>query len=319
MTVTAPATPAVLAPLIAGYLDYLRDEKRYSVHTIAASRHDLDQFGAYCAAAHVTHIEQIDAHLIRDWLGRQRRAGREAASLHRYLSTLRSWFRYLLREQRVQANPAVAVRAPKLVRKLPATIDADTLGSALDRDHTDTDLAVRDRAIIELFYSAGLRLAELQQLDIDAFADRQAAFTVRGKGNKERVAMLGGKAREALEQWLQRRSACAAPGENALFVGQRGARLSRTMIARCLRDWARRNALGVHLHPHRLRHAFATHMLENSHDLRAVQEMLGHAHLSTTQIYTHLDWKHLAKVYDDAHPRARRNASEIKQEKQGDR
>lgn len=316
---TAPTTPALLAPLIAAYLDYLRDEKRYSAHTIAAARRDLDQFAGYCAAAHIVRLEQIDAHLIRDWLGRQRRAGREATSLHRYLSTLRSWFRYLLREQRVQANPAVAVRAPKLVRKLPATIDADTLGSALDRDLADTNLAVRDRAIIELFYSAGLRLAELQQLDVGAFDGHQSSFTVRGKGNKERVAMLGGKAREAIEQWLQQRAACAAPGENALFVTRRGTRLSRGMIATRLRDWARRNALGVHLHPHRLRHAFATHMLENSHDLRAVQEMLGHAHLSTTQIYTHLDWKHLAKVYDDAHPRARRSTSERKVEKPRDR
>ncbi|HET8883793.1 MAG TPA: tyrosine recombinase XerC, partial [Solimonas sp.] len=245
----------------------------------------------------------------RDWLGRQRRAGREPATLHRYLSTLRGWFRYLLREQRVQANPAVAVRAPKRVRKLPATIDADTLGSALDHDPADDDLAVRDRAIIELFYSAGLRLAELQQLDVDAFGDRHAGFTVRGKGGKERIAMLGGKARAALGAWLALRPQYAADGENALFVARRGTRLSRAAIATRLRDWARRNALGVHLHPHRLRHAFATHMLENSHDLRAVQEMLGHAHLSTTQIYTHLDWQHLAQVYDDAHPRARRKSS----------
>nr|WP_194241179.1 tyrosine recombinase XerC [Solimonas terrae] len=302
----------MLAPLIAGYLDYLRDEKRYSAHTVSAARNDLQQFAEYCAAAHVARLEQIDAHLIRDWLGRQRRAGREPASLHRYLSTLRGWFRHLLREQRVAANPATAVRAPKLVRKLPATVDADTLGAALDHDSADDDLAVRDRAIIELFYSAGLRLAELQQLDVDVFDERQPSFTVRGKGSKERVAVLGGKARIALAAWLKLRPNHAAAGENALFVGRRGTRLSRATIAVRVRDWARRNALGVHLHPHRLRHAFATHMLENSHDLRAVQEMLGHAHLSTTQIYTHLDWKHLAKVYDDSHPRARRKSAPVK-------
>ena len=301
--------PAPLALPVAGYLDYLRDEKRYSPHTIAAARRDLQQFADYCAAARIVRLEQIDSHLIRDWLGRQRRDGREPATLHRYLSTLRGWFRYLLREQRVQANPAVAVRAPKQVRKLPATIDADTLGSALDGDAADHDLAVRDRAIIELFYSAGLRLAELQQLDVDAFDDRHAGFTVRGKGGKERIAMLGGKARAALGAWLALRPRYADDGENALFVSCRGARLSRAAIATRLRDWARRNGLGVHLHPHRLRHAFATHMLENSHDLRAVQEMLGHAHLSTTQIYTHLDWQHLAQVYDGAHPRARRKSS----------
>lgn len=297
-----------LAAWIDGHLGYLRNERRYSPLTIDAARRDLSSFATYCGRAKIVRPEQIDSHLIRDWLGAQRRAGHGAASLHRYLSSLRSWFRYLLREGCVQANPATAVRAPKLVRKLPATIDAETLGAALDHE-ADGDLAVRDHAIVELFYSAGLRLAELQQLDLGMLDRQRAAFTVRGKGNKERIAMLGGKARAAMDAWLAVRDQYADAGEPALFVSTRGQRLSRTAIAQRLRHWARRNALGVSLHPHRLRHAFATHMLENSGDLRAVQEMLGHAHLSTTQIYTHLDWKHLAHVYDEAHPRAKRRGA----------
>lgn len=306
MSGAAPAAP--FAPLLAGYLAYLRNEKRYSPHTVDAAARDLRSFVAYCAQARVASVAQIDAHLVRGWLGAQRRAGREPASLHRYLSSLRGWFRYLLRERAVASNPAAHVRAPKLARKLPAVIDADTLSAALDGDRDDARLAVRDRALVELLYSAGLRLEELQQLDAEAVEGPGRDFTVTGKGRKQRVVMLGGAARAALDAWLALRPQYAAPAERALFVSTRGARLSRTAIAQRLRAWAQRTDLGVHLHPHRLRHSFATHMLENSGDLRAVQEMLGHAHLSTTQIYTHLDWKHLAKVYDEAHPRARRGA-----------
>ncbi|MGH8445063.1 MAG: tyrosine recombinase XerC [Solimonas sp.] len=301
-----PEPPDFFAPLVGAYLAYLRDEKRYADNTVEAAARDLRLFGAYCGAARIARLEQIDVHLIRDFLGAQRRAGREPASLHRYLSNLRGWFRYLIREGRLAANPAQQVRAPKLQRKLPATIDAERLIAALDRDRGDGDFELRDRAVIELFYSGGLRLAELQGLDADAVAHGQRELTVSGKGRKQRIVMLGGKARAALDAWLAVRGEHADAGEPALFVSTRGGRLSRGAIGVRLRDWARRNELGVHLHPHRLRHAFATHMLENSGDLRAVQEMLGHAHLSTTQIYTHLDWKHLAKVYDDAHPRARR-------------
>jgi len=298
--------PAFLPPLIEDYLAYLRDEKRYSPHTITAAAGDLQNFALYCGSARIARLEQIDVHLVRAWLGSLRRAGRESASLHRYLSSLRSWFRYLIREGQIDANPAQAVRAPKHRRKLPATLDAERLGAALDGDHSDAPFDVQDRAIIELFYSAGLRLAELQALNVDDLAHGQRELTVLGKGNKQRIALLGAKAREALDAWLRLRAGHAKPDETALFVSSRGTRLSRAAIGTRLRQWAQRNALGVHLHPHRLRHSFATHMLENSGDLRAVQEMLGHAHLSTTQIYTHLDWKHLAKVYDDAHPRARR-------------
>lgn len=298
--------PAFLVQSVGDYLQYLRHEKRYSPRTLAASGNDLAQFSAYCARAQLPSLAQIDSHLIRAYIAAQHRDGKEAATLHRQLSTLRSWLRYLLRERRVTANPATVVRAPKLRRKLPGVIDAETLGNALDRDVGDDDLAVRDRAIIELFYSAGLRLAELHELDAATLAATPQELTVTGKGGRQRIVMLGGKARTALRAWLTRRGEFAAAGERALFVSTRGTRLSRTAIGQRLRAWAQRQALGAHLHPHRLRHSFATHMLENSGDLRAVQELLGHAQLSTTQIYTHLDWQRLAAVYDGAHPRARR-------------
>lgn len=302
--------PAFLAPLIASYLAYLRSEKRYSVHTVAASQRDLQQFAGYCGRASITRLTQIDSHLIRAYVAAQHRAGHGPASLQRYLSTLRSWFRYLLREGEVQANPAQVVRAPKLRRKLPGVIDAETLGAALDSGAGAGDpWAVRDQAIIELFYSAGLRLAELHALDAAMLAGAPGELTVSGKGGRQRIVMIGAPARRALAAWLRLRAEFAGPGEPALFVSGRGLRLSRSTIAQRLRLWAQRNGLGVHLHPHRLRHSFATHLLENSGDLRAVQELLGHAHLATTQIYTHLDWKRLATVYDAAHPRARRETA----------
>ncbi len=306
---------AFLQPLIAEYLDYLRYEKRYSPHTCAAACRDLTAFSAYCAQARVPSLRQIDTHLVRAYIAARHRGGLKPASLHRLLSILRGFMRHQQRAGRIDANPAQTVRAPKLRRTLPPVIAADTLGQTLDRAQArlaaggdDADgqaLQWRDQAMIELFYSGGLRLAELQQLDAAAVDSGQTEITIAGKGNKERRVLIGAPARRALDQWLPRRETLAR-GEPALFVSQRGTRLSRRAIAERLRLWAGRNGLGVHLHPHRLRHSFATHLLESSGDLRGVQELLGHAHLSTTQIYTHLDWKRLAAVYDDAHPRARR-------------
>lgn len=308
------ASAAAAEPEVAGflqapfqqYLAYLSHERRYSVHTVEATQRDLTAFGDYCRRAGVLRLTQIDQHLVRAWLGAQHRAGRSPASLHRYLSSLRGFFREQLRQGRVEANPAQVVRAPKLRRKLPVVIAAEPLNQALDQLPQD-DLGVRDHAIVELFYSAGLRLAELWSLD--AAALDASELTVTGKGNKQRGVMIGGPARRALDAWLPLRAEQATVGETALFVSSRGSRLSRAAIATALSRWARQRELGVHLHPHRLRHSFATHLLENSGDLRAVQELLGHAHLSTTQIYTQLDWKRLAGVYDNAHPRAKRSKS----------
>ncbi len=297
--------PAFFAPLIDEYVDLLRHHKRYSAHTCDATRRDLLAFGGYCAQARISALSQIDLHVVRAFVAARHRAGSQPASLQRYLSTLRSFFRHQLRESRIVANPAQTVRAPKLRRKLPGVIGADVLNAALNQTPED-GLMLRDQTIVELFYSTGLRLSELQGLNVSDVSRAQSEITITGKGRKQRIVMIGAPARAALERWLQQRGQYAAIGEPALFVSTRGGRLSRGAIGTRLKDWAQRVGLGVHLHPHRLRHSFATHVLESSGDLRAVQELLGHAHLSTTQIYTHLDWKRLAAVYDEAHPRARR-------------
>ncbi|SFF51224.1 integrase/recombinase XerC [Fontimonas thermophila] len=301
----APAVPPALAALFQDYVEHLRHQKRYSAHTCAASARDLAAFGRYCARAGVQALTQIDLHLVRGFVAHRHRGGAQPATLQRALSTLRGFFRHQIREGRLQANPAQTVRAPRLRRKLPGVIDAERLNEALAYVPEDA-LTERDQAMVELFYSAGLRLAELHALDVGDVAGERAEITITGKGRKDRVVLIGRAARAALARWLALRPAYAKADEPALFVSARGSRLSRRAIGLRLRAWALKAGLGVHLHPHRLRHAFATHLLESSGDLRAVQELLGHAHLSTTQVYTQLDWKRLAAVYDQAHPRARR-------------
>ncbi len=297
--------PAFLPPLIDEYVDLLLHHKRYSPNTCDATRRDLGTFGRYCAQARIGALDQIDLHTVRGFVASRNRAGSQPSSLQRYLSTLRGFFKHQLRENRVVANPAQTVRAPKLRRKLPGVIGADVLNAALNQPPED-GLMSRDQCMVELFYSTGLRLAELQGLDAADVSGGQSELTITGKGCKQRIVMIGAPARAALDRWLAQRGDYAATDEPALFVSTRGGRLSRGTIGSRLKDWAQRVGLGVHLHPHRLRHSFATHVLESSGDLRAVQELLGHAHLSTTQIYTHLDWKRLAAVYDEAHPRAKR-------------
>ena len=300
-----PATPPFGAE-IAEYLAYLRHEKRYSPHTLTASEKDLLAFAAYCAQARISRLEQIDQHTVRGFIAARHRAGIEPASLHRYLSSLRGFFKRQVHAARLQANPATAVRGPKLRRKLPAVIPMETLNEALDRP-VEGSWAERDQAIAELFYSTGMRLSELHDLDLAQVAGGQTEVTVNGKGGRQRIVMIGSKAQAALKAWLEQRPSAASPGENALFVGRNGQRATRAIIGQRLKLWAQRAGLGTHLHPHRLRHSFATHLLSETGDLRAVQEMLGHAHLSTTQIYTNLDFKRLTEVYDQAHPRAKRS------------
>lgn len=296
-----------LDPLVADYLHYLRHEKKYSPHTLSGRERDLRRFGAYCDKARLKALEQVDSHLVRGFIASLHREGRQAVTLHRDLSSLRAFFTYLLRQGRLPANPAAGVRAPRLRRKLPGVISADALGAALEQPLSGEHAAL-DRAIVELLYSAGLRLSELHGLDAASLAQGERELTVTGKGSKQRIVMIGSKARAALDAWLAQRALVAGVGETALFVSSRGSRLTRSGIAAALKRWALATGLPGRIHPHRLRHSFATHLLENSGDLRAVQEMLGHAHLSTTQIYTHLDWKRLAQVYDGAHPRAKRRS-----------
>lgn len=301
-------TTSSFTPHIQQYLDHLRHEKRYSPHTVSGRARDLGQFAAYCERAKLSGAQALTSHDVRAYLSAQHRLGLQPVTLHRHLSSVRNWLTYLVRQQVLDANPATVVRAPKVRRRLPGVITADALNSALDQPPTN-EADARNHAIVELIYSAGLRRAELIGLNVDHVNQGQHEMRITGKGNRQRVVMIGDKARAALNHWLKIRDRTAAAEEPALFTGQRGGRISSSVLAVALRDWALARGMDTHLHPHRLRHSFATHMLENTGDLRAVQELLGHANLTTTQIYTHLDWKHLAQAYDDAHPRSRRKTT----------
>ena len=297
-----------LAVRIDAYLERLRSERRASKATVAGRQQDLAAFAAYCRAAGAPPPEQLDVHHVRGYVAHLRRAKRGAATVKRHLSSLRGFFRHLLDEGVLRHNPGLEVRAPKQPQPLPKTLTQDDVVRLVEAPADGEGIAARDRAILELFYSSGLRLAELHGLDLDAFQTDLSEVRVTGKGSRTRIVPVGRKAREALRAWLRERRDLAPAGEQALFVSTRGRRLSRGSIQTRLAYWARRAGLGVRVHPHRLRHSFATHLLEESGDLRAVQELLGHASITTTQVYTHLDFAHLARIYDAAHPRARRKS-----------
>jgi len=290
---------------IARFLESLRIERRYSPHTLAGYRRDLATLEEFCAAEDIRRWEQLTTHRIRALVAARHRRGLSGRSLQRLLSTLRSFFAWLISHHELAHNPAVGVRAPKSPRTLPRTLDVDQTARLLDITATDA-LALRDHAILELFYSSGLRLAELVGLDLTNLDLRNGTVRVTGKGSKTRVVPVGRHARTALERWLAERRTIPGPDETALFVGRSGRRVTPRAVQARLKGWARRQGLDIRLHPHMLRHSFASHLLESSGDLRAVQELLGHADISTTQIYTHLDFQHLAQVYDAAHPRAKR-------------
>ncbi len=287
------------------YLAHLAQERRGSAHTVAAYRRDLGELAAFCGRRECTRWADLDEPGVRAFAAGAHAAGLGPRSIQRRLSAVRGFYGYLLREGAAARNPATGVRAPKLRRVLPATLDADGMGRLL-AFRTDDTLAVRDKAIMELFYSSGLRLAELAGLDLSALDLADRTVRVLGKGAKTRIVPVGRFAVEALRCWLGERAALAAPGESALFLGRGGRRLSMRAVQLRVAGWARRQGIEVHVHPHLFRHSFATHLLESSRDLRGVQELLGHADIGTTQIYTHLDFQHLAQVYDGAHPRARR-------------
>lgn len=294
---------------LAAFLDHLRHERRQSPRTLAGRSQDLGQFVRWCAEVRIATLSRLDSGTIRSYVVRLRREGRDAATVQRHLSSLRSWFRHLVERGLLQHNPAADVTGPKKARPLPKTLSREQAVLTVEAPgEDDSHVAARDRAILELFYSSGLRLAELQELNLDAFSIGYDEVRVTGKGAKTRVVPVGRPAREALAAWLRVRAHLANDGETAVFVGTRGARIARSTVQQRLQVWARRAGLDTRLHPHRLRHSFATHLLEESSDLRAVQELLGHANLSTTQVYTHVDFRRLAAVYDQAHPRARRKS-----------
>jgi len=287
------------------FFAYLKNERGLSERTLTAYQRDVGQLLKFLEVEAIKRPDQVTQHHIRALIAQKHRKGLGGKSLQRMLSALRSFFRWMLREGIAQHNPAKAVRAPKSPRHLPATLDADTIGQLLDIP-TNTPLAVRDKAIMELFYSSGLRLSELaglhwQQIDLSS-----GMVTVSGKGNRSRMVPVGRIAADALLEWRKVQGQYAALEEPHVFVSQRGNPISPRTIQARIRYWAKHQGMPQNIYPHLLRHSFASHMLESSGDLRGVQELLGHADISTTQIYTHLDFQHLAKVYDKAHPRAKK-------------
>ena len=289
------------------YLDELAQQRRQSPHTVSNYRRDLHVLAGLIAesSGSITYCT-LQGHHIRRFMAQLHARGLGGRSLARMLSAWRGFYRWLGLRGEVSANPVEGVKAPKSPRALPKVLSPDEANRLLDHAGGDS-LELRDQAMFELFYSSGLRLAELAALDLACLHDvAEGEIKVFGKRGKERHVPVGGKAREAIERWAQQRALVALPEETALFVGQRGARIHPRVIEERLKQRALTQGLPVNVHPHMLRHSFASHMLQSSGDLRAVQEMLGHASIASTQVYTHLDFQHLAKVYDAAHPRAKR-------------
>ncbi len=297
-----------LAGGVTRFLQSLRNERRLSPHTESAYASDLESLLAYCEAEGVKDWDALDPQHVRSFAAQCHRRGLSPRSVQRRLSAARSLFRYLMREGELKRDPSADVQAPKSRKRLPVTLDADTMARLLEF-RTDDRLGLRDKAIMELFYSSGLRLAELLGLDLTDLDLRDRTVRVLGKGRKVRIVPVGKHAAEALSRWLAERTTLADIGEQAVFVGVNGRRLGPRIVQKRIEQWARRQGLPEHVHPHMFRHSFASHLLESSGDLRAVQELLGHANISTTQVYTHLDFQHLARIYDAAHPRARRRTT----------
>ncbi len=290
------------------FLQHLRHERRLSQHTVDNYSRDLQRIMQWCLQQGITAWGQLQQHQLRRFVAARHRHGLSGKSLQRELSALRGLYRYLLREGEAENSPAQGLRAPKSGQRLPVTLDADQLDSLL-QSTGDSPLELRDLAVMELLYSSGLRLAELVALDLGAIdPDGDDDLEVIGKGNRGRHVPVGRKARQALQRWLAVRGDLATPDETALFVSRRGRRIHPRTLQQRLQRWALQHGANRGLHPHMLRHSFASHLLESSGDLRAVQELLGHSDISTTQIYTHLDFQHLAQVYDAAHPRAKKKA-----------
>jgi integrase/recombinase XerC len=293
---------------IAHYLQHLAAERRLSPHTVAAYQRDLANLTQLVADKPLAELGVTD---IRGAIVKLRSHGLSAASVARQLSSWRGFYAFACRRLGYASNPCSGLRPPKAAKALPQILSPDTCTQLLDGSTdaaSDPALLARDHAMFELFYSSGLRLAELVGLDLNDLNLQSGEAQVTGKGRKTRIVPVGQQALSAIAAWLPLRLPLARDGTAALFISQRGTRLTPRSVQLRLNRWARQTGLGQHVHPHMLRHAFATHVLQSSGDLRAVQEMLGHASISTTQVYTHLDWQHLAKVYDQAHPRARKKS-----------
>jgi integrase/recombinase XerC len=296
---TAEHTP--LQADIARYIEHLKHERQYSAHTLTAYRRDLDGFAS---SLDVDRWKDVRSAHVRNHVGALHRRGAATRSIQRALSCIRSFLKYLGRTGAVEANVASVVRAPKSRRKLPKLLDTDQTAQLLNFDAKGA-LDLRDAAMIELFYGSGLRLAELVALDVGHLDLDEGFVTVTGKGRKVRQVPLGSFCIRALRSYLAQRD--VATPSTPVFCSRGETRISRRTVQQRLRMLSARQLGTNAVHPHMLRHSFASHLLESSGDLRAVQELLGHTDISTTQIYTHLDFQHLAKVYDASHPRAKRS------------
>ena len=285
--------------MIEQFLQFLYVQKEASSHTISNYRRDLVVFNEFLEQQELSY-ENVSADYIRDFVRTQHRRGLSGSSIRRRLAAIRSWFEFLINENKISTNPAVGIVTPKTSKKLPKTLTVDQISSLLHQEN-DNPLMIRDLAMFELIYSSGLRVTELASLDLDSVDISAGEVRVVGKGNKPRQVPVGSKALDMLTKWLAIRKPVA---NNALFISARGTRISIRNIQKRLDQLALKT--GINISPHMLRHSFATHVLESSQDLRAVQKMLGHSDIKTTQIYTHLDFQHLAKVYDHAHPRAKK-------------
>ncbi|EJG0989232.1 tyrosine recombinase XerC [Vibrio parahaemolyticus] len=308
---TTPNTPlpnSLQKPLERFY-EFLRSEKGLSLHTQRNYKQQLETMAQHLAEMGLIDWSQVDAGWVRQLAGKGMREGMKASSLATRLSSLRSFFDFLILRGEMSANPAKGVSAPRKKRPLPKNLDVDEVNQLLEVNEDDP-LAIRDRAMMELMYGAGLRLAELVSVDVRDVQLRSGELRVIGKGDKERKVPFSGMATEWVGKWLRVRGDLAAPGEPALFVSKLGTRISHRSVQKRMAEWGQKQSVASHISPHKLRHSFATHMLESSNNLRAVQELLGHENISTTQIYTHLDFQHLAQAYDQAHPRARKKNGE---------
>ncbi|MEE8365905.1 MAG: tyrosine recombinase XerC [Gammaproteobacteria bacterium] len=300
---------AMQGQYLESFIQMLRSEKYYSPHTCSNYSRDLKNFARFLLERDVSHWPKVNYLLVSGYAAHRFRNGLKSRSIQRELSSIRTFYQHLIRQGVVKSNPAKEVRAPKSEQRLPKTCDSEQIEQLLHCGNNNDPLFIRDLAIFELIYSSGLRLAELVSINLGDIDLPQKQLIVTGKGNKTRYLPVGAKAISAIRRWLKIRSEFIRdPGENALFLSKQGNRISARNVQSRLNRLIARQSLEQHLSPHTLRHSFATHLLESSGDLRAVQELLGHADISTTQIYTHLDFQHLAKVYDAAHPRAKRRS-----------
>ncbi len=309
MSDTSPDVPTLLSNDISRYIDFLKYERGYSEHTLQSYQRNLVELALHLHQSSVENWQQVTHEALRHFVMTIKQKGLKARSIQLKLSSIKGFFKFQLQRNHITTNPSELLVVPKSDKPLPKNIEVDEVNQLLNFIPEQT-IDFRDKAMMELFYSSGLRLSELANLSINDIDLKASELVVTGKGNKQRLLPVGRQARDAIEQWLKLRAEFNKANSPALFLSKLGNQISVRQIQQRLSYWAKRQGLNNTVHPHKLRHSFASHMLESSGDLRAVQELLGHENLSTTQVYTHLDFQHLAQVYDQAHPRAKKKSSD---------